>query len=60
MKKLYLAILALLCCAALTTPVYADIAVSPFERSPLPWIAVIVALPIVAFILYMILRTRKK
>ena len=59
MKKLYLILFALLCCAALATPVCADVAISPLVN-PISWIVIIIVLPIVVFVLYAILHDRKK
>ncbi len=60
MKKLYLAFLALLCCAALATPVYADIA-SPASILFSPELILIaVLILVVGFVLYLLLHKRNK
>ena len=60
MKKLLCLLLALLCCTALATTVYADVLAGPFDGNPIGWILLIVVLPMLVFVLYAFLQNRKK
>ena len=59
MKKLLCLLLTLLCCAALATTAYADLAVSPFE-SPSFWVLIVAVLPVLAFLIYVFVHKPKQ
>ena len=64
MKKLFLVLFALLCSAALTMPVFADIALSPLEElyfsDSMPYILLGIGVLTAGAVLFFLLRNRRK